>query len=102
VSDVERRASRCVSEALREANALRSPDEQLSEDEGTVLLGDGGALDSLGVVNLAVALESAIEREFGQSIGVVGELLGATDPAPFRTVGLLTRFVSHRITAEAP
>jgi acyl carrier protein len=100
LTDTERRISRCVSGAIREVNALRAPDEQIAEDEATVLAGDGGALDSLGLVNLAVALDALVEGEFGQNIGLMGELLSAPDPTSFRTVGLLGNFVSARIAAE--
>ena len=98
--DAERRLSRCVTEAIREVNTLRAPDDQVAESEETILVGDGGALDSLGLVNLAVALDGLLEREYGQNVGILGEMLSAADPADFRTVGLLKSFVSRRIAAE--
>ena len=100
LNDLDSRIARCISDAVREVNSLRAVDEQVGQEPATVLLGDGGALDSLGFVNLAVALEDSIQREFGPSVVVVGELLGAPDPASFRTIELLHSFVRERIDAQ--
>ena len=94
------RVAHCVSEALREVNTLRAADEQLIDDPSTVLVGSGGPLDSLGLVNLAVALEGAVERDFGRAIGVAADVLSAEDPSAYRTVGLLIQFVSDRVAAQ--
>ena len=67
------------------------------DESETVLVGDDGVLDSLGVVNMVVALEGAIEREFGQAVGIVGDVLGAEDPSAFSTVQLLVKFTCERI-----
>lgn len=98
---LQSRVASCVSEALREVNTLRAADEQLIDDPSTLLVGDGGSLDSLGLVNLAVVLEGVIQRDFGQAIGVTADLLSAEDPAAFHTVELLIQFVSERIAAQA-
>lgn len=100
-ADIESRVARCVSEALGEVNSLRAEHEQLADSAETVLVGDDGALDSLGLVNLAVALEGAIERDFGQAVGLVGDLLAAEDSDSFRTVGLLVAFASERVATQA-
>jgi acyl carrier protein len=97
----EERVAACVRAAIAEVNRLRGPDAQVAGAPHTVLVGEGGALDSLGIVNLVVALENAVERDFGQAFGLVGEILGASDPERFRTVGLLTDFVTETIAARA-
>jgi acyl carrier protein len=97
---LEIRVGRCVEDALREVNALRGASEQIPDEPDTVLLGEKGALDSLGLVNLAVSLEGAIEIEFGRAVGLVADLLSADDAEAFRTVGRLRRFVSDRVAAS--
>ena len=94
---LETRVARCVGEALREVNTLRSEGERIPDESEAALLGESGALDSLGLVNLAVALEGEIEREFGQAIGLVADLMAADDPSAFQTVGRLRSFVSDRV-----
>lgn len=101
MEQLEARAVACVQAAIREVNEMRPPDEPLPDTGDTVLFGEGGLLDSLGVVNLAVALDAAIEREFGVSAGIVGELLAADDPGGFRTVDLLVHFVARRTRSNA-
>lgn len=95
------RVERCVGVALREVNGLRAASEQISDASETVLMGPGGALDSLGMVNLAVALETAIESEFGQPVGLVADLLAAENPEAFDTVGRLVTFVATRLSTQA-
>lgn len=98
---MESRVYRCVSEAIAEANQFRPEDAQIPAEVDTILVGEDAVLDSLSMVNLAVALEGAIEREFGEAVGIVGDLLGSADPSAFRTVGLLTEFVAARIPSSA-
>jgi acyl carrier protein len=98
VNELQERVHRCVSEAIREVNQFRPSDSQLSDHPDSVLLGDGGDLDSLGVVNLAVTLEASVEREFGGPVGIVAALLETADPTPIRTVELLSNFVVDRIS----
>ena len=98
---LEARVTRCVSEALREVNALRAPDEQVGLAPDAPLFGGESGLDSLGLVNLAVALEGAVEREFGTRFGLMADMLEAKDPGLFGTVQELTRFAEVRVMSEA-
>jgi len=95
-SDLLARAQRCVVAAVEELNALRAADAQLSTDGDSALLGEGGQLDSLGFVNLAVALDTQLEREFGGGATVMADLLSAADPSEFATVDALSRFAADR------
>ena len=91
------RVRRCVANAIADVNSLRPVDEQVPTGPDTVLAGEGGVLDSLGLVNFAVALETLVEQEFGATPGLVAEILGASDPAPFRTIALMETFVAERL-----
>ncbi len=62
--------------AVDEVNEFLLPEAQLSKSPGTIILGDGGALDSLGVVNLLVAIEekmTASGSEFVSPLGLIAE-----------------------------
>ena len=67
----------------------------------TILLGDGACLDSMGFVNFIVAIEDAVEREFGIIINIHEELSGsaAGKEAPLTVRAftvLLTELVERR------
>ena len=51
--------------AMDDVNQLLPKKEQLEKSEETVLSGESGKLDSLGLVNLIVAAERKIEEDFG-------------------------------------
>ena len=83
--------------ALDELNEQRPVTERLPKALDTELTGDRGALDSLGFVNLVVALEGRIETEFGVSISLLDdERLDPTAPQ-FRTVGAFVEFLSETL-----
>jgi D-alanine--poly(phosphoribitol) ligase subunit 2 len=58
----------------------------------TTLLGQGGILDSLGLVSLIVSLEQAIEDECGVSISLADERAMSETRSPYRTVGSLAEY----------
>lgn len=95
---VEPRVQRCIAAAIGELNGVRAHDQQLPTDQPQLqLLGEGGALDSLGFVNFAVGLETALQGEFGPQVSVMADLLSTTDASSIGTVEALGRFVSARV-----
>ncbi len=98
----ESRVQRCIATAIGELNGVRAHDQQLPVGQpGLRLLGDGGALDSLGFVNFAVGLETALQAEFGAHVSVMADLLSTTDAEQIGTVEALGRFVASRVGSEA-
>lgn len=95
---LDSRVHRCIESAIRELNALRDSAQQLVVAPSLQLVGDGGALDSLGFVNFVVSLDAELAREFDGNASVMAELLAAPDPAEFATVEALTRFVALRLS----
>ena len=63
---------------------------QLNED--TVLFGKDGALDSMGLVTLIVAVEQAIEDRFDRSVGLADEKAMSQAKSPYRSVGSLADY----------
>ena len=81
-----------VYQAVDELNAMRSPDKQVPKSLETVLSGPSGILDSLGLVNLVVAIEEKLEDAFGVMINLADQKAVASDLNPFRTLGTLTDY----------
>lgn len=80
--------TRLIAEVIAEMNAKRDRHRAIPAAPDTVLLGEGGSLDSLGFVMLAVTLEAKIEQEFGASIVVMDVVLsGDTDRCTVASLG---------------
>jgi len=60
----------------------------------TVLLGEGGVVDSLGLVTLIVAVEGAIEDELDISVTLADERALSQETSPFLTVGTLEGYIA--------
>jgi hypothetical protein len=75
--------------ALREYNERAAPDEQLPLERSTVLLGDGGCLDSLGLINLVSTVERRLCEQLGREVIVLSEEDLCRGVLPVSTVGSL-------------
>ena len=60
----------------------------------TVLYGEKGKLDSLGLVNLIVAVEQKIQDEFGLTITLATERAMSQENSPFRSVQSLLNYTT--------
>jgi acyl carrier protein len=74
----------------------------LPEDFGpdTALFGRTGLFDSLGLVNLILAVEEAVLDEHGVSVALADERAMSQSRSPFRTVGSLAEY-AMRLVEEA-
>lgn len=80
---------KAIDAALGDVNqTLRREDTPLTADPALVLVGDGGRLDSLGLVNFIVALERRLAEVSGRPVSVI-DLLMSGDGVPFDTLGSL-------------
>lgn len=83
-----------VFRALDRTNEVLLDDNTLAKEPGTVLLGQGAGLDSMGFVNFVVALEEEIAEGTGLHLNVVDELNASSDNAHKpATVGELIDFL---------
>ena len=83
--------------AIDELNLQLSPERRLARSPEEVLFGEGGALDSLGLVNLIAEVEERVEGAFGQAVNLADEELMASAGDPFRTVAALVEYVSAQL-----
>ena len=80
-------------EVIDEFNDQTEQDKQLKKHKEEVLFGDGGVLDSLGLVSLITLIEEQVEDEFELSINLADEKAMSRKNSPFRTVGSLMAYV---------
>ena len=79
--------------SIEEINRQLENEHQLEKSTNTVLFGENGKLDSLGLINLVVAVEQNIEDEFDVTITLADERAMSQETSPFRTVGTLTDYI---------
>lgn len=58
---------------IAEVNPQLSAEHRMAAEGSTVLAGEGGHLDSLGILNFLVALETRLEADYGRSVTLVGD-----------------------------
>jgi len=78
---------------IDEINVQNEPDKQLSKTDETVIFGKASHLDSLGLVNLIVSLEEAVNDEFNLEIILADERAMSLESSPFRTVSTLADYI---------
>ncbi len=69
--------------------------------EETALLGEEGLLDSLGLVNLLVDVEQALEDETGAALTIGDDRAVSARHSPFRTVGTLADYALDLLDSHA-
>jgi len=89
--------SQSVRRAIREFSESESIAVPASQE--TVLLGEGGAVDSLGLVRLVLTVERQIRDDFGVAVSLTDEKAMSQRNSPFRTVGTLTAYLTEALTA---
>lgn len=60
----------------------------------TVLLGAGGAVDSLGLVRIVMAIERQLEDDTGAAVSLTDEKAMSQRNSPFRSVGALIEYAT--------
>lgn len=90
-----------VYDVIDELNAQLNHEGRLTKSHDTVLHGETGGLDSLGLVNLIVGVEEEIEERTGVMLSLVDELIVFTEESPFRTVGALIEYVAGILNHRA-
>ena len=73
----------------------------LTKSVDTVLFGESGKLDSLGLVSLIVATEQRLEELFEVYLTLADEKAMSQKNSPFRTVGTLAEYISKLMEEKA-
>lgn len=81
-----------VRAAAEEMNLSQPADLQISLDPDAVLFGEGGVLDSVGLVNLVMAAEQYLSDATGQDIVLASEAAMSRKRSPYRSLGALADY----------
>ncbi len=87
-----------IYKAIDETNLLAPPEQHLEKSLNTVVFGDMGKLNSLGLVTFIVATEQKIEDETGISVTLADEKAMSQKNSPFRTVGTLAEYIDQLLS----
>jgi len=88
------RIERAVFRAIDEVNQARARKLRLEKSSDTVLMGESGRLDSLGLVNLVVAVEEQVAEEFGVTINIADTRARSQVSNPYQTVSSLVEYIA--------
>ena len=66
----------------------------------TTIYGNDSRLDSLGLINLIVAVEQNIEDEFDVNITIADERAMSQKHSPFTTIGSLANYIEMLLKEE--
>jgi len=99
---MEDKIQNIVNCAIDRLNEVLPTGQSVAKERSTALLGRDGCLDSMGFVNLIVALEEELEKQLGITATLADELM--MDGQVLGTVGelheLLARVVRSRRSAD--
>ena len=87
--------------AIHELNQQLPKEQQIEKSLGTVLVGRGARLDSLGLVSLIVGIEEGIAERFDASIILTDEKAMSQELSPFRTVDALVDYIAEQLEEKA-
>ena len=79
--------------AFDEVNETLTQDRKIPKSLETRLLGEDGAIDSLGLTILIVAIERQIEDRLRVTISLVNEQAMSEESSPFRSVKFLAEYI---------
>lgn len=84
-----------VSEAIQEVNEMRDPNQQIPTAPETLLSGEGGVLDSLGIASLIVAVEQRAEALLHRELNLIEWVLDRNTER--LTIGDLIQMITERV-----
>jgi len=91
----------CIIKTIEEFNEELDKKIDISKGRETDLFGGNSVLDSLGLVNLIVAVEENLADEFDTNITITSEKAMSRRVSPFLNVGTLTDYVTEILKEES-
>jgi hypothetical protein len=88
-----------VLEAMRAANLVRAPGDQLAVSPDARLFGRGSPLDSMGLVTLLLDVEEALQAA-GLPILLTDDRAMSQARSPFRSVPALVEYIAQTTGGE--
>lgn len=84
----------------QEHNDVSDAQIDIGSGDSAALFGVGGALDSIALVSLIVAVEQAIEAELDVLVTLADDKAASQKTSPFRTVGALVDYTTACVDGE--
>ena len=94
-NEIKKKVIKAIYSAIDDVNKMLPREARLSKSVDSIIIGRKSILDSLGVVNLIVAVEARIAEEFGFEITLVDARNVAGDGGPLSTLGALVDYISN-------
>jgi D-alanine--poly(phosphoribitol) ligase subunit 2 len=82
----------CIYETIDELNDQLGDDAQIKKSPETLLFGEQGCLDSLGLVNLVSTAEQKLEEALNVSIPLADDRALTQEQSPFQSVNALIQY----------
>jgi acyl carrier protein len=84
-----------IFKGIDSVNDIRPKEAHIGKQSGVALMGESGGLDSLGMVNLIVAIEQQIEEQFHVTLDLADDEAMSMKDNPFATVESLANYIAH-------
>jgi acyl carrier protein len=91
--DLQEKVIQIVFGALENLNMERASDNKVPVAGDTLLLAEGGMVDSLELVSLVVDVETAIAERFGCEVSLTDDEAMSREESPFLSVAALCEYV---------
>ena len=78
-----------IFQAIDNVNALLDEDGKIEKSLNADLLSQSTKLDSLGLVNLILAIEEIIQDDFGVAVTLASSMAMSSSSSPFRSIQIL-------------
>jgi len=87
-------ALQLVYDAIDAVNPQLPRSRRLAKSPDTIIVGPSGSLDSLGIVNLVIALEERASETIGAAVRLFDDTAFIDAAGPFRSVDSLARHLA--------
>tara|TARA_B100000886_G_scaffold335836_1_gene293617 strand:- start:444 stop:749 length:306 start_codon:yes stop_codon:yes gene_type:complete len=78
-------------------NEVNPDDLQLKKSLETVFLGEGGSLDSLGLLTILVSIENSVKNNIDNNLLIIDELLFNDKDGPYNNVKSLSKYIFKKV-----
>ncbi len=90
---LKKKIIKLIYEAIDEHNSLNPETLRLEKSPETILLGINGNLDSLGLINLLLEIETKIKENIKNDLSIIDELLLLDENGPYKNIDNLSKYI---------
>lgn len=87
-----------IFDSVDEINKMLAKELQLEKLQETLLAGENGNLDSLGLINFIVEVEGRVRNDFGLELNLI-EVLDSPEN-PMSSIGQLVKFIEMQANGK--